>query len=137
VEAVALGAALTTIFSALKAGVPEIQALFLVHSDGSVVDQCAIPRPGFDADALTGEYLPLLQIARRASEDMGAGRVSEHILVTASSIVVASYLPSNHFSIVVTSNSAHLGRLRYEIKRFSADLERYLRGGESGADFRR
>jgi predicted regulator of Ras-like GTPase activity (Roadblock/LC7/MglB family) len=128
VEAVVLGSALTSIFSAFKSRVPEAQALLVVRTDGSVVDQCVIPGPAFDADVLVGEYVPLLQIARRASEDMGSGRVAEHIVITGSTIVLATHLPSGHFSIVVASARAHLGRLRYEIKRIAGDLETRLRG---------
>jgi predicted regulator of Ras-like GTPase activity (Roadblock/LC7/MglB family) len=127
VPAIAVGSALSSIFSALRNRLPAVQALILVHSDGSAIDECGVPHLAFDADALAHEYLPLLQIARRASEDMGAGDIAEHIVVTGSAMVVTIQLPSGHFSIVVASRDAHLGRLRYEIKRLNGDLERCLK----------
>jgi predicted regulator of Ras-like GTPase activity (Roadblock/LC7/MglB family) len=118
--------ALASVFNALKRRVPEVQAFFLVRDDGELVDRAA-PRSGLDADVFAHEYLPLLQIVRRASEDMGVGGVAEHIVVSDSAVVVAGRIPGNHYSIVVSSPGAHLGRLRHEIRRMTWDIECCLR----------
>ena len=124
-KAVAPPPALASVFNALKRRIPEVQALFLVRADGELVERAA-PRPHLDVDSFAHEYLPLLQIVRRASKDMGAGGVAEHIVISESAVVVAREIPVNHYAIVVSSPGAHLGRLRYEIRRLEWELERRL-----------
>ncbi|HEX5000257.1 MAG TPA: hypothetical protein VFY29_18695 [Terriglobia bacterium] len=123
----ALAPSMNRVFAALRQRVPGAQALILVRADGTVVDQCVIDRPSFQTEGLAQEYLPLLHIARRASEDMGAGDVAEHIVVTDSLILAACRVGLKHFSIIVASSGEHLGRLRFELKRIGGDLRDVLR----------
>ena len=124
-KAVAPPTTVASVFNALKRRVPGIQALFLVRSDGELAVKAA-PRSVLDPDVFAHEYLPLLQIVRRASEDMGAGGVAEHIVVSDSVVVVARQVPTNHYSVIVSSPGVHLGRLRFELRRLAWELERCL-----------
>ena len=114
-----------SIFDSLRRQIPGVTALFVINPDGSLQQHAAM-QSHFEMESFAVEYALLLRIARRASQDAGTGDVDEHIIVSSNAVIVARRLPSDHFAIAVTTAQEHLGRLRYELKKAAANLDRLL-----------
>ena len=101
------------------------KAIVVVGSDGVVVEQLAVDSAA-DTEMLAAEFATLLRIARRTSEDTGAGGLIEHILVSDKAITLARHVSADHFLILICEVRDQIGRARYELKQTAWEL------GEAG-----
>ena len=105
-----------TVLSTLREALPGIKAVIILGPDGDLRDYAATD-PALDASVLASEYATLLRIGERTSRDTGMGEVREHILISASSMILVHHLSNGRFAIFVCAPDEHLGRLRYELTR--------------------
>jgi predicted regulator of Ras-like GTPase activity (Roadblock/LC7/MglB family) len=107
----------------LRNTVSGTKAIFLIGPDGGMLDHLVLD-PHFDVEAFVSEYAMLLRIARRTSEDTGAGDLTEHVVVSDRSFTVARCFASDFYLILISDVPDQLGRARYELKRAAQFLER-------------
>ena|GEM_PF-1685781 len=113
------------IFSKLRKAVSGVHALVLVGADGELVDHAAT-RLDFDVSVFAAEYATLIRIAQRTAQDTSMGDLTEYVAVADAGVIVARRLSSNHFAIALCSRQEQLGRLRYELKVGTRDLDKHL-----------
>ena len=92
----------------------DIQAVILVGPEG-VVDR-VVEDATLDIETIVGEYITLLRIARRASEDSGAGNLVENIVISERSIMIARSISPEQYLILLSRSKDQIGRARYELK---------------------
>ena len=109
------------ILEQLRKNVAGIQAVILVGSDG-LVDH-ALDDPGLNIETIAVEYATLLRIAHSASEDSGAGRLIENIVVSEKSVMIARTAPPEHYLILLFRSPDQIGRARYELKQAIRDIQ--------------
>ena len=98
----------------------DIQAVILLGPDGvldHVLDDAAL-----NIETIAVEYATLLNIARSASEDSGAGHLVENIVVSEKSIMIARSIPPDHYLILLSCAQDQIGRARYELKQAAREL---------------
>src|SRR5262245_29618128 len=106
----------------LRSNVPGTQAIIFIGLDGVMLEHLALDRQ-FDVETFASEYATLLRIALRSSEDIGAGALIEHIVVSEKSFTVARWVGSEFCIILVSDAVDQLGRARYELKRAAQRLQ--------------
>ena len=106
----------------LRKKVAGIQAVILGGSD-QVLDS-ALFDSSLDIDTIASEYATLLRIARRASEDAGAGAVIEQILISEKLVMIARSVSAGQFLIIVCRSQVQVGRARYELRRAASEIQR-------------
>lgn len=105
----------------LQRKIAGIKAIVVVRSDGVVVEQLASDSSA-DTEVLASEFTTLVRIARRTSEDTGAGDLVEHILVSDNAVTIVRYVSEDHFLILVCEIRDQIGRARYELKQTAWEL---------------
>ena len=113
----------------MRKKVTDIQAVILVGPDG-VVDHM-VDDPAINIETIAGEYATLLQIARSASEDSGAGNLVENIVVSEKSIMIARGVSPEHYLILLARSQDQIGRARYELKQAAWEMQKE-KSGSSG-----
>jgi predicted regulator of Ras-like GTPase activity (Roadblock/LC7/MglB family) len=110
----------------LRNNVSGTKAILLIGPDGVMLEHLAID-PRFDVEAFAAEYAMLLRIAKRTSEDTGAGGLNEFISVCDRSVIVAYSFASEFYLVLVSNDRSQIGRARYELKRAASSLRGYAR----------
>lgn len=110
----------------LRSNVAGTRAILLIGPDGQMLDHLAVD-PRFDAEGFASEYAMLLRIARRTSEDTGAGDLTEHVSVSDHSITVARCFAADYYLVLVSDVQDQIGRARYELRRAAWYLEHRMR----------
>jgi len=109
------------ILEQLRKNVAGIQAVILVGSDG-LVDH-ALDDPGLSIETIAVEYATLLRIAHSASEDSGAGRLIENIVVSEKSVMIARTASPEYYLILLFRSQDQIGRARYELKQAIREIQ--------------
>lgn len=106
----------------LRKSVADIQAVIFLGPEG-VVEQM-VQDAALDIEAIVGEYITLLRIARSASQDSGAGDLVENIVVSQRSMMLARSIPPDHYLILLAKSQDQIGRARYELKQAAWEIKR-------------
>jgi predicted regulator of Ras-like GTPase activity (Roadblock/LC7/MglB family) len=109
------------LFNSLRIKIPELKATILVGATGEFA-VCSSPGFSFDAESFAAEYGTLFRIALRTAEDTAMGDTLEQILISDKAILLARRFGSDDVIVFVCGADQHLGRLRYEIRRLSAQF---------------
>jgi predicted regulator of Ras-like GTPase activity (Roadblock/LC7/MglB family) len=102
--------------------VPGMQAVILAGAH-RVVDSVCVDA-SLDLDTIATEYATLLRIARRTSEDTGAGNLVEQIVVSEKSTMIARNVSPEEFLILVCRSQDQIGRARYELRHAAWEIPR-------------
>lgn len=100
---------------------PGIQAVILAGAH-EVVD-CVVIDASLDIDTIASEYATLLRIAGRASEDSGAGKLVEQVVVSEKSAILARSVSLEEFLILVCRRD-QIGRARYELRQAAWEIQK-------------
>jgi predicted regulator of Ras-like GTPase activity (Roadblock/LC7/MglB family) len=109
------------ILNNLPKKVPGIQAVILAGAH-RVVDSVVIDA-SLDIDMIASEYATLLRIASRTSEDTGAGKLVEQVVVSEKSTILARSVSLEEFLILVCSKD-QIGRARYELRQAAWEIQK-------------
>jgi len=104
------------VLSALRKGLPGIQAFFLLDASGELIDGAAVDTT-LDVAVVAAEYATLVRVVERTSRDAGMGDLQEQILISSSTLTLVLQLPNDSVAVFVCSPGESIGRLRYELKR--------------------
>jgi predicted regulator of Ras-like GTPase activity (Roadblock/LC7/MglB family) len=109
----------------IRESVAGVKVIVLIGPDGDVTDHLVLDSR-FDLETFASEYTTLLRIARRTSEDAGAGALREHVVVSAASFTIARSFGDDACLVLVSDMEDQLGRARYELKRAARLFERVV-----------
>ena len=109
------------ILNNLPKKVPGIQAVILAGAH-RVLDSVVIDA-SLDIDTIASEYATLLRIASRASEDTGAGKLVEQVVVSEKSTILARSVSLEEFLILVCRQD-QIGRARYELRQAAWEIQK-------------
>ena len=112
---------LRDVLDRLRHRIPATQAVILVGPDRTI--DSILEDTSLDLATLAQEYATLFRIAERTSEDTGAGILTEHILVSQKSVMIARSVSQNHFLIVLFRSKDQVGRARYELKQAAWEIQ--------------
>src|SRR5580700_5111475 len=108
--------------SQLRNNVAGTKAVVLIGPDGVTLDYLKVD-PDFDVETFVSEYATLLRIARRTSEDTGAGDLTEHVSISERCVTISRCFASDCYLVIVSNIQDQIGRARYELKRAAWYLE--------------
>jgi predicted regulator of Ras-like GTPase activity (Roadblock/LC7/MglB family) len=109
------------LFNSLRDKVPELKAAILISAAGGFEIHSSSDF-GIDAESFAAEYAALFRIARRTAEDTAMGDALEQILISDKAILISRRTGTDDVAVFVCGADQHLGRLRYEIRRLSAQF---------------
>ena len=112
------------IFDQIRNSVAGIRAIVVLGADGGVPAHFAAA-PDFEVEAFASEYVMLLRIASRTSEDVSSGKLNEHIAISERTLTIARRFDGNSFLIVISDSHDQVGRARYEIRRAALFLDQH------------
>ena len=110
------------VLETLRKKVAGVQAVVMLGHDG-VVDHI-LADPLLNVETIAGEYATLLRITARTSEDAGAGKLIEQIIVSDKSIMIARAVSPEHFLVLLSRTQDQIGRARYELKKAAWEIQK-------------
>lgn len=98
---------------------------FVVGLDGLLVESCG--RSGdFNFEQLAADCSVLLKHSFAATASLPSRSLEELSLVTDNLRVVVRLLADSYFVVLLLSDTAHLGRARFELRKIHFELEKEL-----------
>lgn len=105
----------------IEARIHGVRALALVNLDGSITEQVTTA-PDVDPEILS-EYVTLLRIAHRTSEDLRTGELLESSWASDRSIILTRRVSSEVFLILIGEPDISAGLARYVLRQTAARLQ--------------
>ena len=95
--------------------------LVVMGMDGIPIEKLVLDE-GINFEMLATECTTILRTTRQASEDVGAGRLHELIVMTDSLVVLAMTITEDYVLLGALRKNGHYGRARYVLRKATLRL---------------
>jgi len=113
----------TEVLRAVAGRVEGCVGLMIVGMDGIPIDKLSLDEH-YNFELLATELSALLRNTRQASEEVGAGRLSEWVVKTDALILIAVAITEEYFLLGAMRAGGNSGRARFAMKRATYQLEK-------------